>query len=682
MLDVAWTGLLLVLEPARFVYLLAGVGIGLVVGLVPGIGGVAAMAMLIPFTYGMEPVAALAMLVGLTTVKSTSDTIPAVLFGVPGTVGAAATVLDGFPLAKRGEAGRALGASYAASLFGGLFGACVFAVSLPFLLPVILHVGAPELFALSVFGLSSVSALSGGTPLRGLAAAGLGLLIAMIGAAPQLGTLRWTFGSTYLWDGLPLVPVTLGLFAIPELAELAVRRTSIAAPGAPPGADLGTDLGTTRGAKRGIADVVRHWWLTIRCSALGASLGAVPGIGVAVTDWVAYGHAARSEKDAEGFGKGDIRGVIASESANNATAGGALVPTVAFGVPGSAGMAILLGAFLVHGLVPGPRMLNEHLDITYALIWCLVIANVIGAAVCLLASNGLARIARVRFSILVPTVLPFVIVSAYQASASWGDLLVLLVAGSVGILMKALQWPRPPLILGFVLSPIFERYLHISFERYGYAWLLDPAVLALFAAAAWFLVPPLVRSLRRPGRSPAAAPPDARGAIAFALMLVALVGLAVALTGDWPAADARVPRAVAAITAAAIVGFVVARLWAARHGTAPGAAPRTASGGAGGDADAATGADPRKRVATLWFLGVIVGFLLLIIGVGLIPAIALFVVAYMVLEGRERLGCAIVTATGVTFGCWLLFDRWLALPWPDSVIGLLFPGLRTASGLL
>jgi TctA family transporter len=670
MLDVAWTALLLVLAPANFVYLLAGIGIGLVVGLIPGIGGVAAMAMLIPFTYSMDPVAALAMLVGLTAVKSTSDTIPAVLFGVPGTVGAAATVLDGYPLAKRGEAGRALGASYAASLFGGLFGACVLAVSLPFLLPLILHVGAPELFALSVFGLSSVSALSGGTPLRGIAAAGFGLLIAMIGAAPQLGTLRWTFDSTYLWDGLPLVPVTLGLFAIPELAELAIRRRSIAGPD--------TGRGTTRGARRGILDVVRHWWLTIRCSALGAFLGAIPGIGVAVTDWVAYGHAARSEKHTEGFGKGDIRGVIASECANNATAGGALVPTIAFGVPGSAGMAILLGAFMIHGLVPGPRMLSEHLDITYALIWSLVIANVIGAGACLLASNVLARIARVRFSILVPTVLPFVIVSAYQASASWGDLLVLLAAGIVGILMKSLQWPRPPLILGFVLAPILERHLHISIERYGAAWLLEPAVVALFIVSAWFLVPPLVRSVRRPDATPTAAAASSRGAVALALLLLAIVGLAMALTGDWPHDDARVPRIVAAMTAAAAVGFVIARLRIG-FGTKP---SETAPGTPLAKPGIEVVADLRQPAAVLRFTGTIVVFLALIVAVGLIPAIALFVFGYMVLEGRERARCAIVTAASVAFGCWLLFDRWLALPWPDSLIGLAFPGLRAATGLM
>ena len=675
MLDVAWTALLLILAPANFVYLLAGIGIGLVVGLIPGIGGVAAMAMLIPFTYGMEPVAALAMLVGLTAVKSTSDTIPAVLFGVPGTVGAAATVLDGYPLAKRGEAGRALGASYAASLLGGLFGACVLAVSLPFLLPLILHVGAPELFALSVFGLSSVSALSGGTPLRGIAAAGFGLLIAMIGAAPQLGTLRWTFGSTYLWDGLPLVPVTLGLFAIPELADLAIKRRSIAGP------DTGlpdTGIEATRGARRGILDVVRHWWLTIRCSALGAFLGAIPGIGVAVTDWVAYGHAARSEKHTEGFGQGDIRGVIASESANNATAGGALVPTIAFGVPGSAGMAILLGAFLIHGLVPGPRMLSENLDITCALIWCLVIANVIGAGACLLASNLLARIARVRFSILVPTVLPFVIVSAYQASASWGDLLVLLAAGIVGILMKTLQWPRPPLILGFVLAPILERHLHISIERYGAAWLLEPAVVALFVVSAWFLIPPLVRSVRRPEATPRAAASTSRGAIALALLLMAVVGMAMALTGGWPHDDARVPRIVAAVTAAAAVGFVIARLRIA-FGTKP---CETAPGEPPVKPGIDIGADLRQPAAVLRFMGTIVIFLVLIVAVGLIPSIAAFVFGYMLIEGRERARSAIVTAASVAFACWLLFDRWLALPWPDSLIGLLFPGLRAATGLI
>jgi TctA family transporter len=278
-------------------------------------------------------------------------------------VGSAATVLVGHPLAQKGEASRALGAAFFASLLGGLIGAALLGLSIPMLRPFMLAIATPELLAFCIFGLSLVAALSGGNALKGVAAACLGLLLAAVGEDSQAGELRWTFGSVYLWDGLALVPLALGLFALPELAELYARRTGIAE-----GADAAERAAQVTQLD-GVRDVIRRPFLLSRCAAIGSLLGAVPGVGSAVIDWVAYGHAARTEKGAqETFGTGDIRGVIASESSNNAKEGGALVPTIAFGVPGSASMALLLGAFTAQGIVPGPRMLSDHLDVTYALV--------------------------------------------------------------------------------------------------------------------------------------------------------------------------------------------------------------------------------------------------------------------------------------------------------------------------
>src|SRR4029077_4670137 len=335
-MQVAWHALGLLLEPTRLLVLVAGVIIGLAIGILPGLSGVVGLALLIPFTYHLDPHTAFALLLGMAAVITSSDFITAVLFGVPGHVGAAATVIDGHAMARKGEAGRAFGAGFAASLAGGLVGALVLAVSVPVLRPLLLLIGSPELLAFSIFGLSMVATLSGRAPLKGLAAAALGLMLSMIGSRAQGGTMRWTFDTLYLWDGVPLVPVVLGLFALPELCDLAVARTSIAS-------DM--RYNATAGMWQGAKDCFTNWWLVLRCSWIGAAFGAVPGIGGAVIDWLAYGHAVRTEKGAaQSFGKGDVRGVIAAESANNAREGGALVPTVAFGVPGSAGMAILLGA--------------------------------------------------------------------------------------------------------------------------------------------------------------------------------------------------------------------------------------------------------------------------------------------------------------------------------------------------
>src|ERR1700687_4763139 len=479
MASMAWHALTLLLEPPRLGVLLIGVMIGLAIGVLPGLNGIVGMAMLIPFTYNMDQHTAMALLLGMAAVVTSSDFISAVLFGVPGHVGAAATVIDGHAMAKNGEAGRAFGAGFASSLAGGLVGAVVLAISIPVLRPVLLSIGSPELLAFTLFGLSMVATLSGRAPLKGLTAAGLGLMVSMIGSRSESGTLRWTFDTLYLYDGVPLVPATLGLFAMPELCELAVARKKIAG-------DHAANINLSS-QWEGVRDVGRHWWLVLRCGILGTGLGAIPGIGSAVIDWIAYGYAQRTEKNPETFGTGDVRGVIAPESSNNAKEGGHLVPTIAFGVPSGASMTLLLGAFLLHGLTPGPDMLGKNLDITYSIIWSLTIAHVLGTAICLLGARQLARFAEMRHEILLPMVMPIVFVATFQATRSWGDLYFLLLFGTIGWIMKRFSWPRPPMVLGFVLGPIFERYLFLSNEIYGARWMLRPVVIAIAILIVWAL---------------------------------------------------------------------------------------------------------------------------------------------------------------------------------------------------
>src|SRR5258705_1236591 len=322
------------------------------------------------------------------------------------------------------------------------------ALMIPILQPIMLAIGSPELLGFSIFGLSMVATLSGRAPLKGLTAAGLGLMISMIGSGTQTGTLRWTFDWLYLFDGIPLVPVTLGLFALPELADLAINRRRIAT-------ETVANVNLAN-QWQGVRDVGKNWWLVIRSSALGTFLGMVPGVGSAVIDWIVYGYAVRTEKDPESFGHGDVRGVIAPESSNNAKEGGHLVPTIAFGVPAGASMTLLLGAFLLHGLTPGPDMLTKNLDITYSIIWSLTLAHIIGAVICLFACPWLARISTVRPEILLPIVLSLVFVAAYEGSHDWGDLYSLMIFGVLGWIMKRLARPRPPLVVGLVLGALFR----------------------------------------------------------------------------------------------------------------------------------------------------------------------------------------------------------------------------------
>jgi TctA family transporter len=315
-----------------------------------------------------------------------------------------------------------------------------------------------------------------------------GLLLSTIGQERQSGSLRFDMGLMYLWEGLDLVPVLVGIFAIPELVDLAVRGTSIA--GDKPPANL------RNGVLEGIKDTMRNFWLVFRCSVVGVFVGIMPGAGGGVAQWMAYAHAvqsAKGAKDRERFGKGDVRGVLGPGAANNSKEGGDLIPTIAFGVPGSGAMAILLGAFMIMGLVPGPEMLSKHLAVTFSMVWTLVIANIISVVLCLAVLNQLAKVTYIRGGLIIPFVLLLVFVGSYTANGQIADLIVTFCFGVLGYLMVLWGWPRPPLVLGFVLGKLVETYLFISVARYGFAWLAHPLVLVLIFLMITVIVYPFVR---------------------------------------------------------------------------------------------------------------------------------------------------------------------------------------------
>ncbi len=679
MLDAALQALSLILEPMRLLIMFGGVLLGLALGVIPGLGGIVGLALLIPFTYHMDAYSAFALLLGMASVTTVSDFIPAVLFGVPGTVGAAATVLDGYPLAQQGQAARAFGAGYASSLAGGVFGALMLAVAIPVLRPAVLYLGSAELLAFCVFGLSMVAVLSGKAPLRGLTAAAFGLMLSMIGSDPETGTLRWTMDSLYLWDHLPLVPVTLGIFAVPELIDMAIKRTGISTYSA-----LHAKLPVSS-QWDGVRDAGRNWWLILRCSGLGAVLGAVPGIGSAVIDWIAYGHAVQTEKNPENFGKGDIRGVIAAEASNNAKEGGHLVPTLAFGVPAGASMALLLSAFLMHGFTPGPEMLTKHLDLTYAIIWTLTLSHIMGALICLSASGLFARLALIRVGLLVPAVLSIIFLGAFNGSQSWGDLYSVALFGALGWGMKQLGWPRPPLILGFVLGATFERYLFISGELYGLSALQRPIVVIVLAGAAWVVLRPVYRATRRiiANRGPRGRIPSPRLTwnVAFSAGLIGLIGLALAQSADWPVHARLVPLAAGGAALLFAVGTLLTEAFATPRPIGEHQAGHMMDSAAmdmhGHDAPAATLHWRAVRIFG-WLAGLIATMTL----IGVLPGLFLAMLLITWLEFRERWQVALTLAAIMSVAFWLVFDRLFSTPWPYAVVGDLWPWLRSATHLL
>ncbi len=453
-------------------FMLLGVVVGLAVGIMPGLGGIAGMSLLMPFVYGMDPVAAIALLIGMVAVIPTGDTFTSVLMGIPGSSASQATVLDGYPLAKKGQAARALSAAFSASLMGGVFGAVMLTGFVVVARPLILLFSTAELFMFAILGLSVVGVLAGASIVRGVAACGLGIMFGAIGAAPATGESRFDLGIDYLQDGIPLAIIGLGLFAIPELADLIRRQSAIAS---------GSTLGS--GWLQGVKDTFRHWFLVLRCSALGTVIGAIPGLGGGVVDWIAYGHVVQSTKGETNFGKGDIRGVIAPESANNALQGGALMPTLLFGIPGSGSMAVFLGGMVLLGMQPGPSMVTTDLGLTYTIAWTLALASVIGAFICFLLAAPISRLTFVPFNLIAPAMIMLICFAAFQARRDMTDLLLLFGLGILGIFLRRFGWPRPAFLIGFVLSGQVEAYLYQAVQFNGWGFVTRPGVLIIGALA-------------------------------------------------------------------------------------------------------------------------------------------------------------------------------------------------------
>ena len=472
-MDVFIASLWTVLQWPTVGLLLVGVGIGFVVGILPGLGGAVTLALMLPFIYPMEPIAAFAFLLGMHAVVATTGDITSVLFGIPGEGTAVATIFDGHPMAKRGEAGRALGAVLFSSLVGAIIGAAVLALSVPIMRPLVLSFGPPEFFMLAMLGITFVVALSGGNLVRGFLMAFLGFVVAMVGLDPFTGKPRFAFGQLYLWDGLNIIPVILGLFALPETLQLMSTKTAIA---------QGAGMPIVR-VMEGVADTIRHWSVTLRCSLIGVAIGIIPGMGGATAQFIAYAHAQQTSKTPQEFGKGSIEGVLAAGSVNNSKEGGSIIPTVAFGVPGSTAMAILLGAFVLKDLVPGPDMLTKHLDVTFSMVWIIVLANFLAVAVSFLLIRQLVALTFIRGTWLVPFLLVLMTVGAYTTHNDALDIVVMLAFGAVGWGAIRFGWPRAPFLLAFVLGPTVERYLFLSHQLYEWAFLVRPVTLGLIAVA-------------------------------------------------------------------------------------------------------------------------------------------------------------------------------------------------------
>lgn len=458
MLDAAIMGLGALLSPFALLLLTVGVAFGLVVGFLPGLGGVVVLVLLMPFTYNLEPAQGLALLWGAHVAVCFGGSVSAILFNVPGTSKNVAACFDGYPMTQKGEGARALAASATSSLLGGIFGALVLLVSLPLIRPIILVLGPAEYFMLALWGISVIALFTSGSFLKGLTSAGLGLLIAFVGMDPMTGTPRFTMGLIALWDGIDFASAVLGLFAISQMIELFVKGGSIVRRQAP---------AATSGPLQGIKDCFIHWSLVIRSSIVGVLIGALPGVGGTVGNIMAYGQAVQTSKYPEKYGTGIPEGVIACEAAIASNEGGGLIPTLTFGIPGGEGPAILMIALLVMGIVPGPEMMTKHLDIVMLMVWIIVLANVLATGTGLILAKRLVRISSLPGTTLIPFVFVICLIGAYAVDRSFRDVVIAVVFGIVGYYMKKYDYSRANLVIGMVMGGLIERYYFISERLYG-----------------------------------------------------------------------------------------------------------------------------------------------------------------------------------------------------------------------
>ena len=658
----------LILQPIVLGYLVLGVVMGLAVGIFPGLGGIAGLSLLLPFMYGMDPVMGLALMIGMVAVVPTSDTFASVLMGIPGSSASQATVLDGFPMAKKGEAARALSAAFASSLFGGLVGATFLTVFILIARPIVLAFGLPEMLMITLFGLSMVAVLAGRIPLKGIAAAGLGIMIGTIGIADAGGSLRMaSYDIPYLTDGLKLVIVGLGIFAVPEIVSLLRQDTSIA-----------KDANLGAGWLVGVKDWFANIWLSIRCSIIGVVVGVIPGLGGSVVDWIAYGHTVQSTKDKSNFGKGEVRGVIGPESSNNAKEGGGLVPTLLFGIPGSGSMAIFIGAVALLGsgdIEVGPGMLKNNLDITYSIVWMLALANVVGTVLCIAASGGIAKLTTIRFAYLAPFLFMLISFAAFQSGQNFEDLLALFVIGLIGVFLRRFDWSRPAFLIGFVLSNPVEKFTNQAFQiasfRFrkgfdvGMEYIFSPIVISLLVIT----LISVVLGIRQAKTIMAEGEVNSGSKRAPMIFLLVIAGyLTVSLINanaipDYNMTDKIVPLVVGGVSVLCCLILLV-QMMRRPEGDMIFADKEVA----GDDADASYG-----LWSTLaWFAGLIaatyfVGFILALVG---------FLISFLrVRAGSGWAQTVLLTACGIGFMCFMaymlnrdfppgLLQDAVVLPWP------------------
>jgi len=494
-MDAFLLGLEAVLSWQALLAILAGTVLGVIVGVLPGLGSVIGITMVLPFTFAMPQIPALALMLGIYCGSVYGGSISAIVINTPGTPQAAATALDGFPLARAGRADLAIGWATAASTIGGLFSVLVLILVAPELAAFSLNFTAIEYFALGVFALTCIANVSREAMLKGLLSGLIGLFLAVVGTDTITGDMRFTYDSFELSAGISLIPAIVGLFALSEMfmraSEMHIAKEQILY-------RVGFQLPR-------LADWRGRFSGLLKSCAIGSFVGALPGTGAATSAFISYAEAKRSSPHRDQLGQGEPDGIIAAESANNAVTGSALVPTLALGVPGDPVTAVMLGTFIVQGITPGPRLFSHHLDLVYAIFIALVLINLAMFVTGALGAQLFTRIMRIPEPLLMACVVVIALIGAYGIRGNTLDLMIALIAGIVGFIFRKNGFPLAPMVIGMVLSPMIENSLRqglIITRGDFWAFFQRPIALGLFIATLAFLLWPLLRWYLQRQRKP------------------------------------------------------------------------------------------------------------------------------------------------------------------------------------
>lgn len=436
-------------DPTVLFFIIAGTVGGIILGAIPGLGGSIGIALLLPFTFTLEPAVALLMLGGIYMGASYGGSISAILLNTPGTAEAACTSLEGYPLSMQGRGREALHYSILSSVVGGAFGVIVLIFFTPLLAGFALEFGPGQVFLIAIAGLTIVGSISSGNINKGIFAACFGIILSLVGADLMTGIDRFTFGIPQLRSGIPLVPVIIGLFAIAEMLEQASRSSGRMV-------DVPFENSSViHSAKK----LIKKPMLLSKSSLIGTLIGIIPGAGGAVATFIAYGEAKRTSKKKELFGKGSLEGLTAAEASNNAAVGGSIIPLLALGVPGSTTTAIMFGALTIHGLIPGPRLFIDHQEIAYTFIIGMLLTVLIMGIIGIYGVSLFSQVLKVKLVFIIPIVLVLSIFGAYSLQNSMLDVLIAIVFGIIGFLFKKVGIPNAPVILGLILGSIAETNL-------------------------------------------------------------------------------------------------------------------------------------------------------------------------------------------------------------------------------